>query len=94
MQLKSNFFLLLSIPPSSKFLCGGTTNSIVTSGRVCGLRPAVSPAANPVSRFDLRRSQKGLQESVKKQGDGNVFGMVWSIEMSRLGRRTSDSLES
>jgi hypothetical protein len=72
----NQLFSHLSIPLVSKFLCGGTTNSIITCGRVCGVRPTVSPAANPVNRFDLRRSKKGLQESVGKEGDGNVFGMV------------------
>jgi hypothetical protein len=52
--------LLLIIPPLSKLLRGGTTECIMTSGRVCAVRPSVSPVANPESQFLLRRSKKGL----------------------------------
>jgi hypothetical protein len=45
-NIPSLFLLYLKI---SKILHGGITHYIVTRGRLCGVRPAVPPAAKPVN---------------------------------------------
>jgi hypothetical protein len=64
-----------SIPQISKFLRGGTTHYIVTSGRLCAVQLAVPPAAKPVNSIcpsaeEVHASKGSFQKLIQSSPSG------------------------